>query len=104
MQERGSEISCPHSGESQSHPNAQKQEWRNLLGRGIGDPGISRGFANALVCLSSLGTRAELTVQHSRGEIFLVCTVLPVTDMSYTDILTALKACNNFGSNYSLVE
>lgn len=88
-QEHGSEILCPHSGESQSHPNAQKQEWRNLLGCGTGDSGISRGFANVLLCLSSLGMRAELTVQHSHGEILLVCIVLPVTDMSYMNIPTA---------------
>lgn len=67
-QEQGSKTLCPHSGESQSHPNTQKQEWRNLLGCGIRDSGISGSFANTLVRLSSLGTRAKPTVQHSSGE------------------------------------
>lgn len=75
--------------ESQSHPKVQKQEQSNLLGCGIRDSRISRGFANTLGCLSSSGMRAKLAMQHSSGGIFVVCIVLPVTDPSSMDILTA---------------
>lgn len=49
---------------------------------------------DTLVHLPPSGTRAKLTDKHSSGEGFLVCNMLHITDMSYVNILKALKACN----------
>lgn len=56
--------------------------------------GIWSVFVDTLVHLPPSGTRAKLTDKHSSGEGFLVCNMLHITDMSYVNILKALKACN----------
>lgn len=77
-----------------NHLEAQKQGWRHLSARGIRDLGISSAFVNTLVHLPPSGTRAKLTAKNSSGEAFPVGNMLHITDMSYMNVLKALKTCN----------